>query len=312
MDKRLSYTLWTEKYRPITIRELILPKATKAMFTKIVSEGEVPNLLFHSSNPGTGKSSTAQCLVNEIGCDSLYINCSIETGIDTIRERIIGFASCASFDGKKKIVICEEFDGIGMSAQKALRATIEEYHNFCRFIITCNYITQIIEPIQSRCQLVDFNFTDAQVKEEMLPKIQKRLEVVLKDEKVEYNKDLIPKIVSKYYADMRKMYNVCQQYSKEKNVIVDGILIYENISDELIELILTKKFTKAREFIINSNYSMHELYGVFFRNLVPKLDKDKRPEATILLADYDFKSKTATDKELQLCACLYELMGVIG
>ena len=309
-DIRLSYSLWTERYRPIIINELILPKAVKAMFRKIATEGEVPNLLFHSSNPGTGKTSTSQVLVNEIGCDSIYINCSLE-GIDAVRDKIIGFASCASFNDKKKICICDEFDGITMSAQKALRAVIEQFHNTCRFIICCNYLSHIIEPIQSRCQSIDFNFTDSTIKEEMIPKIIKRFETVLKIEKIEFNADVLPKLVVKYYADMRKMYNILQQYSKEKNIVDSGILSYEYVSDELIEMILQKKFTKAREFIIGSNYNYAELYTMFYRQLVPKLPKDKQPEATILLADYEYKSRQAFDKELQLSACLYELMGVI-
>ena len=310
-DKRSSYSLWTERFRPITINELVLPKATKAMFRKIVTEGEVPNLLFHSSNPGTGKTSSAQCLVNDIGCDSIYINCSLE-GIDAVRDKIVGFASCASFNDKKKICICDEFDGISMPAQKSLRAVIEQFHNVCRFIINCNYLSHIIEPIQSRCQLIDFNFTDAKTKEEMIPKIVKRFEIVLKGEKVEYDADIIPKLVSKYYADIRKMYNILQQYSKEKSIVDSGILSYELISDELIELILQKKFTKAREFIISSNYNITELYSMLYRQLVPKLSKNVQPEAVILLADYEYKSRQAYDKELQLSACLYQLIGVMG
>ena len=245
-DIRLSYSLWVEKYRPITIKELILPKSIKTTFTKLVSDGELPNLLFHSSTPGTGKTSTAQCLINDIGMDSIYINGSLE-GIDSVRDKIIGFASSMSFSNKPKAIIIDEADGFSVQGQKSLRGVIEQFQSTCRFIFTCNAVSTIHEAIQSRCQSFSFNYTDAKTKEEMIPKIIKRIELILKLEKVEFDSEVVIKLVSKYFPDIRKVINIIQQYSKEKNVIDSGVLTFETISDELINYVIQKKFTKARE-----------------------------------------------------------------
>lgn len=312
VDKRESYSLFTERFRPNTIKEMILPKTVKSFFIKIISEKDIPNMLFHSTNPGSGKTSVAQCIANDLGCDFLHINASLESGIDTIREKVIGFSSCSSFnDTGKKLILLDEIDGFSQAAQKSIRGVIEECHNYCRFILTCNSISQIIDPIVSRCQCIDFNFSEQSIKEEMIPKYIKRVEYILKVKKIEYDPEVAPKLVDKYFPDLRKIINVIQQYSVQNNIVDSSILSFETISDELIELVLTKKFTKAREFIVNSNYNYSDLYTMFFHQLVPKLTAEKRPEITILLAQYSYQSSMCQDKELQLSSCLYEIMGAI-
>jgi DNA polymerase III delta prime subunit len=310
-DVRKSYSLWTERYRPQKISEMILPKSMKSYFTRLVTDGDIPNLLLHSANPGSGKTSIAHSLVSEIGADSIYINASLESNIDTIRDTIVGFASCASFSDKKKIVILDEACGILPNSQKALRGVIEKFHNICRFIFTANYLTQIIEPLQSRCVLVDFNFTEQKIKDEMIPKIYKGFEAILKAEKIEFDPDTLQKLIVKYYCDLRKVTNVLQQFSKERGIVDGGVLSYDCVSTELIDLLLAKKFTKARELIINNNYNIQGIYSFLYHNLIPKIDKDNQAQVTILIAQYEYQSHLSTDKEIQLSALLLELMGVI-
>lgn len=309
MDKRLTYTLWTEKYRPFTMSEILLPKATKTFFSKMINEKEIPNLILYSLSPGTGKSSTAKILINDIGCDHLVINASIDNGIDVLRSKIVDFASCATFEeGTKKIILLDECEGLTDNFQKALRGTVEEFQDLCRFIVTCNSIAQIQQPIMDRFHLVNFGEVYSKNKDEMIIKIEKRINIVLKNEKVEYDAKIIKPLIEKHYPSIRKIISVCQNYNKEHGLIDGGILNSVEITDEILTFINTNKFTKAREYIINSNINYNEWYTYFYKNLIPSFEKSKQPEATITLAHYAYRSDKAIDKEIQLAACLYELM----
>lgn len=309
MDKRLTYTLWTEKYRPITMKELILPKSTKEFFSKMIEEREIPNLILYSLSPGTGKSSTAKILINDIGCDSLVINASLENGIDVIRTKIVDFASCATFEeGTKKIVLLDECEGLTDQFQKALRGTVEEFQDLCRFIVTCNSIAQIQQPIMDRFHLVNFGEVYSNNKAEMISKIEKRINLFLGHEKVEYDKSIIVPLIEKHYPSIRKVLSVCQNYFKQHKLIDAGILNAVEITDEILGFINTNKFSKAREYIINSNINYNEWYSYFYKKLIPTFEKSKQPEATITLAHYAYRSERAIDKELQLAAVLYELI----
>jgi len=309
--KRLSYTLFVEKYRPTTIQEVLLPVGLKRFFIKIVKEGEVPNLLFYSSSPGVGKTTVAKALANDIQTDYLYINTSLEGGIDTLRSKIEKFATSMSMSGKKKIVILDEFDGATLALQKALRASIEEFHNTCRFIFTCNYITHIIEPLKSRCQIVDFNFTDGKTSEEMKPKIFKRLGNILKYEKIEYDEKVLGKLVEELYPDIRKMQGLLQQYHKQ-NIVIDGnIFNYECIDSEFFDLIINKKWNAARKYIIEKNYNYDELYRALFDNLIPKIPQDKKAQIILIIGDYMKWSPQVIDKEIHFSCCMLEIIGVL-
>lgn len=309
MDKRLTYTLWTEKYRPYTMKEIILPKATKTFFSKMITEREIPNLILYSLSPGTGKSSTAKILINDIGCDHLVINASIDNGIDVLRSKIVDFASCATFEeGTKKIILLDECEGLTDNFQKALRGTVEEFQDLCRFIVTCNSIAQIQQPIMDRFHLVNFGEIYSKNKEEMIPKIEKRIILFLNNEKVEFDSSCINPLIEKHYPSIRKVLSVCQNYHKEHGLIDKGVLNSVEITDEVLTFINTNKFTKAREYIINSNINYNEWYTYFYKKLLPSFEKSKQPEATITLAHYAYRSDRAIDKEIQLSACLYELM----
>lgn len=314
--KQLAYTIWVEKYRPDTIKNVLLPHKSKNLFTNLIKDKDIPHLLFVSSSPGVGKTTVAKAIVNEIGADYIYINTSSESGIDTLRSTISKFATSYSLFGDsentKKICILDEFDGSSANLQAALRAFMEEFQNSCRFILTCNHITKIKKPIQSRCQIVDFNMMDINSQNELKPQIVKRLISILKAENVSYDEDVIVKLVDTFYPDIRKMIGLLQQYSKSMGLIDSGIFSYEHIDVELVNLILNKKFTKARELVIQQNYDMDEIYSFLYHELVPKMDKIKQAQAIIILAQYQSMSTNVIDKEICLAACLLELIGALN
>lgn len=312
-EKRLNYSIWVEKYRPSKISDIILPVGLKRYFNKLVSEGEIPNLLFFSKSPGIGKTTVAKALVRELGADYLYINTSKENGIDLLRSKIDKFASTYSLSNGKKIIIMDEFDGASRQLQDALRASIEEFHDVCRFIFTCNSITKIIEPIQSRCRsgLIDFNFNDAKSKEQITPQIIKRLIGILKIEKIEYDLATIEKLVNDFYPDIRTMIGFLQQYSKQNGIINNDIFKSVYISDELVDFIIAKKFKKAREFVISSNYNYSDLYRFLYDKYLPKIEKDKYGQSLSIISEFMWRqSQGVLDPEINFAHCMFELMGV--
>lgn len=307
-SKKLSYTLFTEKYRPETVDDMILPEGYKKFFKKIVEEREIPNLLLYSSTPGTGKTSISKALCNEIGADYLYINISDHSGVDTLRESISKFASGKSINGKK-VVILDEFDGGSMALQKALRAEIEHYHTNCRFIVTCNYVNKIIPALRSRLMEYDFNMNTKTIRDEVLPKVVKRICSVLKFEEIEYKEDTIKELVEELYPDIRKLYSLIQQYSKTNGIIDENIFGATCVDSELYNLILAKKLTLARKFVMESGYSYEDLYSNLFNEFVPMVDdKQKQAEIILTIAKYQYQSNFCSDKEIQFAACLIDIM----
>jgi len=307
-EKSIRDKLWVEFFRPKTIEDAILPLSVKSFFRKIVDKGDLPNLLLVSNSPGTGKSSVAKALCNELKADMLHINTS-KTGIDVLRTDIEKFAHGMSLTGSQKVVILEEFDGATINLQQALRADIEQYLA-CRFILTANYITKIIEPLRSRMQEVQFNFTDIKAKNEMVPKIVKRLENILKFEKIEYSLETIEKLVTSFYPDMRKMINLLQQYSNTYGVINNDIFTYQDIDEEFYNYLLASQLTKARKYLIDRNLNPEEVYRKLFDHFVPKLEKTKQAQAIITIAQYGYQNAFTVDKEINLTACLLELIGL--
>jgi replication factor C small subunit len=312
-SRRFNFTLWVEKYRPINIKSTLLPQKVKSTFNSYIEKGEVPNLLLYSSSPGVGKTTTAKALASDIGADYIYINTSSESGIDTLRTRISKFATTMSIlDGvpKKKIAILDEFDGSTINLQNGLRAAIEEFHDSCRFIFTCNYITKIIEPLKSRCQMVDFNMTEASIISEMKPLVIKRLQTILKNEMVEFDQAVIAKLVEVFYPDIRKMLNLLQQYAETNKVIDSNIFMFSSVDNELYDLILNKKLTAARKFIIERNYNYSELYRSLFDNLVPKLPKETQGQAILTIASWHRDCTMIIDPEIHFVGCLLELISI--
>lgn len=308
-EKSLRDKLWVEFFRPKTIDDAILPKSLSSFFKKIIEKGDLPNLLLVSNSPGTGKSSIAKALCNELQADVLHINTS-KTGIDILRTDIEKFAHGMSLTGSQKVVILEEFDGATPQLQQALRADIEQYLA-CRFIMTANYVTKIIEPLRSRTQEVQFNFTDIKAKNEMMPKIVTRLKNILDFEKVQYNQETIEKLVTSFYPDMRKMINLLQQYSNTYGIVNNDIFTYQDIDEEFYNYLLSSQLTKARKYLIDRNLNPEEVYRKLFDNFVPKMKKESQAQAIITIAQYGYQNAFTVDKEINLTACLLELIGLL-
>jgi replication factor C small subunit len=315
-ENKLNFYLWVEKFRPARLKDVIIPTDIKKFFGEIIKEKETPNLLFYSAAAGTGKTSTAKVIAKEIGTNYLYLNTSLENGIDVLRSYIEKFATSMSFEGLKKIVIMDEFCGATPFLQQAIKAFIEEFHQSCRFIFIANHITKIIEPIKSRCQIIDFNMSTKEIQEEMKPLVFQRLVGILKFEKIKnlpivVDEVVLKKIVDVYYPDIRKMINLLQQYSKQNGSIDKGIFNYESVDDELYQLILAKKLTAARKFIIEKNYNFSELYRQLFNYLVPKMEKSKQGQTILAISEYMFRDAFVIDKEINFTACMLEIISLL-
>ncbi len=301
--------LWVEKYRPKTINECILPDRLKTIFQQISSEGRIPNMIL-SGGPGMGKTTVAKALCNEVGCDFLMINGSEESGIDVLRTKIRGYASTVSFDGKRKVVILDEADYLNpQSTQPALRSFIEEFEKHCSFIMTCNYINRIIEPLHSRCQTIDFRIN----KEEKLnvgSNFGKRLYTILDQEKVNYDKKVVAEVLMKHFPDYRRVLNELQKYSKYGN-IDSGIL--SQVSDidlsELMNHMKDKKFNEVRKWVVNNlDNDPQKIYRKIYDVAEKYVQTTSIPQLVLILADSQYKSAFAADHELNLVACLVEIM----
>lgn len=308
-----EFTLFHEKYRPIKIDDIILPLNLKNKFKKIIKSNDIPNMLFYSTSPGVGKTTTAKALVNECDVDSMYINTSLERGIDVLRSRISRYAESMTFDGKTKVVILDEFDGTTPELQLALRAAIEEYHDVCRFICTCNNLNKIIEPLHSRLDPVDFNFNDITIKKTMMPDICKHLVNILKNENIKYDSPkTIQELMRKCYPDIRTMIKLLRDCFEKYGSINNEIFKIQNINDEFYQLIIKKKITKARRYMIDNNISYSEIYSLIKKNLLDNdndiiIDSHKKAYLYITLNEYDFRHTFVNDKELNFSACLFEM-----
>ena len=301
--------LWVEKYRPKTIEECILPDRIKTLFQQISLEGRIPNMIL-SGGPGMGKTTVAKALCNEVGCDFLMINGSEESGIDVLRTKIRGYASTVSFDGKRKVVILDEADYLNpQSTQPALRSFIEEFEKHCSFIMTCNYINRIIEPLHSRCQTIDFRIN----KEEKLnvgSNFGKRLYTILDQEKVDYDKKVVAEVLMKHFPDYRRVLNELQKYSKYGN-IDSGILsqVSELDLSELMKYMKDKKFNEVRKWVVNNlDNDPQKIYRKIYDVAEKHIQTSSIPQLVLILADSQYKSAFAADHELNLVACLVEIM----
>ena len=301
--------LWVEKYRPKTIEECILPDRIKTLFQQISLEGRIPNMIL-SGGPGMGKTTVAKALCNGVGCDFLMINGSEESGIDVLRTKIRGYASTVSFDGKRKVVILDEADYLNpQSTQPALRSFIEEFEKHCSFIMTCNYINRIIEPLHSRCQTIDFRIN----KEEKLnvgSNFGKRLYTILDQEKVDYDKKVVAEVLMKHFPDYRRVLNELQKYSKYGS-IDSGILSQVTELDlaELMKYMKDKKFNEVRKWVVNNlDNDPQKVYRKIYDIAEKHIQSTSLPQLVLILADSQYKSAFAADHELNLVACLVEIM----
>jgi len=301
--------LLVEKYRPATIDDCILPVSLKETFKDIVGSGECQNLLL-TGGAGCGKTSVARALCNELDADSILINCSEDGNIDTLRTKIRTFASTVSISGNKKVVILDEFDySNANSIQPALRGAIEEFADNCRFIITCNYKNRIISPIHSRCTNIEFTIPSEE-KPSLAGQFMQRVKTILDKEAIPYEDKILAQLITKYFPDFRRVLNELQRYSVA-GIIDIGILsqIGEVQVKELAVAMKGKNFTEARKWVVsNLDNSQTELFRKIYDGLYDYVTPSSIPQAILILADYQHKAAFVADQEINLTACIVELM----
>lgn len=305
----MNQYLWVEKYRPQTIEECILPDSMKNTFREFIDSGELPNFLFAGS-AGVGKTTVAKALCNEVGAEYLFINGSEESGIDILRNKIKGFASTVSLTGAKKVVILDEADYLNPnSTQPALRGFIEEFSNNCRFIFTCNFKNRIIEPLHSRCSVVEFK-VDGKEKEQIAAKFYKRIQKILEGEGIEYSNQVVADLIIKYFPDYRRVLNELQRYSVS-GVIDAGLLVNlgEESYTELVKNLKAKNFTEVRKWIgKNSDIESTELFRHLYDKAVDYADQQSIPQLVLILAEYQYRAAFVADHEINIMAALTEIM----
>jgi len=295
--------IWCEKYRPSTLDEIVLDKSTKNYFNKVQEDNNIPNVLF-VGKPGIGKTSLAKIIVKDIlKCQYLYINASDENGIDTIRTKVLNFAQTKSLFGQIKVIVLDECDGLSIDAQKALRNSIEEYHDLTRFILTANYKHKIIPALQSRCQIFDITYD----KNEYLTKLIS----IVKAEEIKINKENFTNIVNSCYPDFRKGINALQKY-----YLSDGENTTSNITTEfldgLIDLLSQRKYFLIRKAIIENEASFNSDYDELFRRLfnymyANPMDEEKKRDCLITISKYFYQNSQCIDQEINFYSCILDL-----
>ncbi len=301
--------LWVEKYRPKTLSDCILPIDTKAMFNGMLKQGSIPNMMFYGK-AGTGKTTVARALAHDLDSEYILINCSEENGIDTLRIKIRNYASTVSLNGGQKIVILDEFDyANAQSIQPALRGAIEEFHKNCRFIITCNYKNRVIEPLHSRCTGIDFTIPTAE-KSQMAGAMLARIEQILTNESVAFDKAVVANLIKKHFPDLRRIINELQKYSSAGKIDV-GILA-QNSSEsfkELLGFMKNKDFASCRKWVVqNLDLNTTEFFKRLYTELYTALKQSSIPQAILIIAEYQYKSAFAADQEINTMAMLVQIM----
>ena len=305
-----EHFLWVEAYRPRTIDDCILPKEQKEYFKNLVKNGDIQNMLL-CGTAGTGKTTVARALCEQLNSDYIIINGSEESGIDVLRTKIKQFASTVSFTGNTKVVILDEADYLNPnSTQPALRGFIEEFANNCRFIFTCNFKNRIISPLHSRCAVVEFKIP-GQEKPKLAAQFFKRLADIMSFESIEFDPKVMAKVVEKHFPDFRRTLNELQRYA-QSGKIDEGILI--NLSEanmnELVHALKDKDWKKMRSWVVNNlDNDPVSLFRKIYDTMVPLTNQV--PQLVLTIADYQYKSAFVSDQEINLVACLTEIMASV-
>lgn len=303
-----EHFLFAEKYRPRIIEDCILPHQVKNTFRGYKDIGRIPNLLLFGTS-GSGKTTSARALCDEVHADYILINASNESGVDTFRTTITQFASTISLTDAKKVIICDEFDAASSQFQSALRAGIEQVSANCTFIFTCNYKDRIIPALHSRCSVIDFKIP-VKEKVELAGQFFKRIIQILKNEHIEYDQKVVAELVQKYFPDYRRVLNEIQRYSVSGK-IDSGILLDldQDSFKELFKNLKEKNFTEVRKWAARNVESNDEqIFRTLYDQSTTFVVQSSIPQLILILADYSYKSAFVADKELNMVACLVEIM----
>jgi len=307
----MSNFLWVETYRPKTIDECILPESTKTMFKDFLNKGEIPNMLL-AGPPGIGKTTVAKALCNELGVDFYVINGSDEGRfLDTVRNNAKNFASTVSLSStaKHKVIIIDEADNTTNDVQLLLRASIEEFNRNCRFIFTCNYKNKIIEPLHSRCAVIDFGIKGKE-KASLAGSFFKRLQNILDAEGVEFDQRVLAELINKHFPDWRRVLNECQRYAVGGKIDSGILATFSDVSvNELVKNLKDKNFTEVRKWVVgnldnDASSLLRRIYDTAYDCLTPATI----PAAVLVIAKYQYQCAFVADQEINLLAALTEIM----
>ena len=307
----MSDFIWVEKYRPKTIEECILPESIKKTFSEFLNKGEIPNMLL-AGPPGVGKPTVAKALCNELGVDYYVINGSDEGRfLDTVRNNAKNFASTVSLssEAKHKVIIIDEADNTGNDVQLLLRAFIEEFASNCRFIFTCNYKNKILEPLHSRCAVIEFGIKGKE-KQEIAAQFFKRINFILDAERCEADKKVLAQLINKHFPDWRRVLNELQRYSVSGKIDSGILAAFSDIAvNDLIKNLKTKNFAEVRKWVVanmdnDSSVLFRRIYDSLYESLIP----NTIPAAVLVIAKYQYQVAFVADQEINMLACLTEIM----